>query len=156
MSRSFKIVAVLLLLLAVASSGAFAQAKDPLPAYLLSIFLGFGTGHFYMHDSAAVKFLLLDAGAVVVLIAGSIIEVASAASWLTNPSYDPTKFPAGVYIGYGMVIVGALALTGFRVWQVIDIFQVANKSKGKMSMLPTMNLTPENELSYGLTLRYNF
>jgi hypothetical protein len=156
MSRGFKIVVVLLLLLAVASTGAFAQAKDPLPAYLLSIFLGFGTGHFYMHDSAAVKFLILDASAVVVLIAGSIIEVASAASWLASPSWVAGQFPAGVYIGYGMVIVGALAITGFRVWQVIDIFRVAGKSTGKVSMLPALSLAPEGDVAYGLTLRYSF
>jgi hypothetical protein len=149
MSRGFKIVVLLLLLLAVASSGAFAQARDPLPAYLLSIFLGFGTGHFYMHDHSAVKFLLLDAGAVVVIIAGSIIEVVSAASVITTG-----EISAGVWIGYGMVIVGSVALLGFRVWQVIDIFQVA-KGK-KVSLLPTMNLTPEDKPSYGLTLRYSY
>jgi hypothetical protein len=155
MSRGFKIVVLLLLLLAVASSGAFAQAKDPLPAYLLSIFLGFGTGHFYMHDHAAVKFLILDASALVVIITGAIIEGVSAASWLASSDWVSGKFPAGVYIGYGLVVVGSLAITGFRVWQVIDIFRVA-KGKGKVSMLPTLDLTPQNEPSYGLTLSYSY
>jgi hypothetical protein len=72
-----KTLAVILVLLLVAATSSLAQepTKDAMPAYLLSIFLGFGTGHFYLQDKAAITFLLLDIGAYGVIIAGGVIAL---------------------------------------------------------------------------------
>ena len=50
MKKTLKIMIIVMVLLAVLSTSVFAESakKDAMPAYLLSIFLGFGTGHFYL------------------------------------------------------------------------------------------------------------
>jgi hypothetical protein len=67
MKRLVRILAVVLVVMLVAATVSMAQEikKDSTPAYLFTILLGFGTGHFYLQDKAAVQFLLLDAGSLV-------------------------------------------------------------------------------------------
>jgi hypothetical protein len=132
---------VLVLLLAAAAAGlAQDSGKDESMAYVFSILLGFGTGHFYVQDEAAVKFLLLDAGSLVMSIAGAGVAVASL--YAADP-YS-VEVPSGVLLGLTLAVVGSLAYSGFRIWEVVDIFGTVNelRAAGKISLQPFVQPAP--------------
>ncbi len=164
MPRSARVLVVLVLLLAVVSMSAFAQQKSATPAYLLGILLGFGTGHFYLQDSMAVPFLVMEGSATAGIIVGYIIYAAAASSWITSGLtglYTGTTVsgpPAGLYIGGGLAIIGGLALTGFKIWEIIDLFGVVKEQReqGKIAFAPAVTVTPGGQLATGVSFRLSY
>ena len=128
--------------LVVLSTAATAEqaTKDGTPAYLFSIFLGFGTGHYYLHDPAATRFLLLDAGTLAATIVGSVVFYSSI---LTADPYA-AELPAGSLVGLGLVLVGSIGYGIVRVWEVVDIFKTVNEMRaaGTVTMRPMIELGP--------------
>jgi len=154
MKRGSKVLLVVLVFTLLAASVSMAQeTKNATPAYLFSILLGFGTGHFYLHDDAAKKFLLLDAGSLAAVIGGEVVVLVSVGSWVSGGGTD---MPTGVLVGYGVMVVGALAYTGFRVWEVVDIFKTVGEMRtaGKITMRPDLQFTPEGGTHIGVALSY--
>lgn len=149
MKKAFKIMIIVMVLLAIMSTSVFAQSakKDAMPAYLLSIFLGFGTGHFYLGSSNAFTFLLLDGGFLAVEIIGSSLMLASAQSAVNDIYTNGTASTSGITLGYAMVLAGALGYLGVRIWEIVDIFGQVDKmrAKGKIAqLLPKIEVDPDN------------
>jgi hypothetical protein len=145
------LLVVVLLLLAVGAStiGAQEPERNPVPAYLLSWLVGFGTGHFYMRDDAAVRFLLLDAISYAATLGGTI--------YLYSVVLDPyaTYDDTGIYIGAGVAIIGALVYTGVRIWEIVDIFQVADEQRmrRRTAVAPTLAIGADT-VGVGLSFSY--
>ena len=141
MKRTRKLLAVVLLLLVLVATTSMAQEekRDPFPAYLFSFLLGFGTGHFYLHDSGAVKFLVLDAAALAATIGGTVYTLVSVQSVMSTG-----EIPTGYYVGLGIVIAGGLVYTAARIWELVDIFAVVNEQRaaGELAMRPVIELGP--------------
>jgi hypothetical protein len=151
-----KTLAVILVLLLVAATSSLAQepTKDAMPAYLLSIFLGFGTGHFYLQDKAAITFLLLDIGAYGVIIAGGVIALVA----VYSPdiyAYSTEEIWDRAMTGLWMMLIGSLAYLGIRVWEIVDVISTVNemRASGKVAVRPAVELTPGNA-RVGVTLSY--
>jgi hypothetical protein len=144
-------VVVVLLVAAATAAGAQEEKKDPMPAYLFSILLGFGTGHFYLHDGGALRFLLLEGGALVVTGIG--IGLALAAVFTMNPSSPEysSSHAAGTSIG----VFGFLAFTGFRYWEIVDLILTVKRmrSAGKVAMRPAVQLS-QGRTQLGVALSY--
>jgi hypothetical protein len=157
MKHPAKILAVVLVLLLVAATSSLAQEvkKDAVPAYLLTIFLGFGTGHFYLQDKAATTFLLLEIGAYGVMIGGAVLALTSVYS--LDPYSDPyiTGFPTEFMVGLVMTLVGSVAYLGIHIWELVDLIKTVNEMRaaGKVTMRPSIKLTPGNAL-VGVALSY--
>lgn len=150
-------VVVAILLLAVLTTTAVAQEaqRDPVPAYLLTWLVGFGAGHFYMHDDAAVKFLLLDAVSYLATLGG----LGYAYYALYTDIYDDpyaTELSNEVMIGLGIGLVGSVVLTAVRIWEIVDIFQVgrgARQSGAKAAVGPMLEIGTEGVVA-GVALSY--
>ncbi|MBN1836749.1 MAG: hypothetical protein JW820_12915 [Spirochaetales bacterium] len=146
MNRSSRVLVVVILLLAIATTNVAAQGvgKNPVPAYFLTWLVGFGTGHFYMQDDAAVRFLLLDAVSYLATLGGlGYAYYALYADVYADP-YS-TEMPTGALVGLGVGIVGSLVYTAVRIWEIVDIFQVADarQSGGKAAVRPMLEIGPE-------------
>ena len=141
MKRTRKLLAVLLLLLVLVATSAMAQEekRDPFPAYLFSFLVGFGTGHFYLHDHSAVKFLILDAVTEGVVIGATVYTFVSVRSVMSTG-----VIPTGYYVGLGVVLAAGLAFSAVRIWELIDIFSVVNEQRaaGKLAMRPVIEFGP--------------
>jgi hypothetical protein len=152
MKRTWKLLSVVLLLLVLATTSATAQQekRDPFPAYLFSFLVGFGTGHFYLKDSAAVKFLILDAAALAATIGGTVYTLMSVQSVMSSG-----EIPTGYYVGLGIVIAGGLVYTAARIWELVDIFAVVKEQRaaGKLAMRPVVELGP-GAAHIGVALSY--
>ncbi len=153
MKRSLRVLTVVLVLLAVVASISTAQSarKDPALAYVLSFFVGFGTGHFYLQDDAATRFLLLDAGSLAATVAGAAIAVSSLYS------ADPygTALPAGYTTGLGVMVAGSLAFSAFRLWEFIDVLGSVNemRTSGRITARPAVEIRPGGT-EVGVALSY--
>jgi hypothetical protein len=132
-------IVLLLLVLVAATSIAEEKEKDPFLANLLSTTVGFGTGHFYLHDHAAVKFLVLDSVTSAVTI-GAVVYTAVTAIKVMKTN----EISTGVWVGVGLCIAGGLASTGIRIWEMIDISSVIKEQRaaGKLTMKPVIELGP--------------
>jgi hypothetical protein len=124
----------------IAFAQATPEAKPAWPAYLFSIFLGFGTGQYWVGENGNL-FLIGDASCVGVVALGAVMASLSAGT--SPPS-------AQVTVGYVMVGVGAIALSVFRIWELIDIFGVVDTARksGKVAEIdPVIIASPA---SFGL------
>ncbi len=144
MQKTTKLIACVLLIMLVVATASYAEAKSVVPGYLLGILLGYGTGHFYLGDSAASLFLLTELGGTALVIGGSALYFATALSLDL----------AGAYTGLILIAAGAVVLEVFHIIEIIDIFRAADQAKraGKVS---------ENTLDLAITptgfnVRYNF
>jgi hypothetical protein len=155
MKRFARALAVVLVLLLAAATASLAQEtkKDSTPAYLFSILLGFGTGHFYLQDKAAVKFLLLDLGSLAASMVGIGLMTYSLIQLETEP-YS-LEFPTGYLFGIGLGVLGSLFYSGFRIWEVVDVIKTVNEQQaaGKVTLMPSMRLEPGGT-QLGVTLSY--
>jgi len=129
MSRHIRFTA-LLLVLVLAAGGAFAegaQAKSAFPAYALSFLLGFGTGQYYLGENGT-PFLIGDAVGLGLEVGGLIYEVVSAAS-VTSDSASYESAVTGVYVGYGIVLVGGIVYMVSHVWEILDVFSAVDRAR---------------------------
>jgi peptidoglycan/LPS O-acetylase OafA/YrhL len=115
-------------------------ARDPTPAVLFTILLGFGTGHFYLQDGAGLRFLLLEGGALAVSVVGMGLMMAS----LYSVDYYAGEFPPEYLAGLGLGLFGAVAFSAFRIWEIVDLLATVNEQRaaGKVTMRPAVELRP--------------
>ena len=142
-----RIIVLLVVLLAVVCTDAFAQQKDPVPAYLLSILLGFGTGHLYLDDGMARQFLILDAATLAATAVGGLVVVASLFVAIDSESY------AGVYAGYGLAAAGAIAFAGSRIWEIVSTINTVDAvaENNKTAIKPSISATPGGRIAVGVS-----
>ncbi len=146
---------VLFLLVAVGAGTAFAQASPPpreaWPAYGLSIFVGFGTGHYYLGANGT-PFLIGDVAGLGLVGGGYIYMLSSILGAASNPySFDP----ATAYVGYGIVGLGVLVFVVSRVWEVVDVFGVVERLRGEGKVVVTPVIRVEsNQTSVELAFNY--
>jgi hypothetical protein len=154
MKRLVRILAVVLVVMLVAATVSMAQEikKDSTPAYLFTILLGFGTGHFYLQDKAAVQFLLLDAGSLAVTAAGYVVVMSSLYS--ADP-YLTEEWPAEWSIGLGLMLAGSLVYSAVRIWEIVDVIKTVNEMRaaGKVAMRPVLEIGP-GSTQVGVSLSY--
>ena len=108
---------------------AFAE-KSETPAYLLSIFIGFGSGHTYAESPKSTTFLIAELGSLAVTDAGAGIYLSAIGSAYTG-DYSATLSKATTSIiitGIGGVIMSAA-----RIWKVVDIFETVETHKAQAS-----------------------
>ena len=148
MSRSCRGAAAALLLVLASAMTLTAQEaapalalgpeRDPTPALLLTILLGFGTGHFFLQDGAGLRFLLLEGGAFTVSVIGMGLMMASRYSM----DYYAGEFPPDFLVGLGLGVFGALAFSGFRIWEIVDLLATVNEQRaaGRLTIRPAVGL----------------
>ena len=155
MSHTGKLV-VLMLIIVLGAGAAFAQnagaqgggahgseaqgspgTKPAWPAYVFSIFLGFGTGQYWVGGNGNL-FLVADLSCVGLMAAGAVTAF-SASSSMT--------------VGYLMIGASAMAFSAFRIWELIDVFGAVEDSRkeGKVAQMePVLSVSPT---SLGLGVR---
>lgn len=138
MSRFLKVVAIaLLVLLAANSVFAQEQPKAAWPAYLLSIFLGYGLGHYYCGENGT-PFLIVDAvTATCMVVMGSGFSSSSSLSIL----------------GFGSAIIMVS-----RIYEMIDIFGAVLRAKkaGRVAeVIPVIDVDIKRaSFGFGVSLRF--
>ena len=156
MNRTARVLIAVLLLLTVAATSLVAQEaqRDPVPAYLLTWLVGFGTGHFYMQDDAAVKFLLLDAVSYLATLGGLGYAYYALYEDIYDDPYS-ADIPTGVLVGLGVGIVGSIVYMGVRIWEIVDIFQVADQQRSRRGTAvgPILQIGTEG-VTAGVALSY--
>jgi hypothetical protein len=151
MQRIRVLAVVMLLALAVGSVfGAAPETPRPAwPAYGLSILLGFGTGQYYLGENGT-GFLIADAGGIACMVGGYVYMLSAVGALALNPSASLDT----LYIGYGIVGVGAAVWAVSRIWEIVDIFGTAERlrQEGKVASLqPVLDVRPDAvafEVSY--------
>jgi len=124
MLKTKKIIGCLVLVFFILTAVSYGEeAKSAVPAYLLSIFLGFGTGHFYLGDDSASFFLISELCSTGVVVVGIALMFA-----LVNP-FDPFASLSAATAAYVVAGVGALALSVFHIWEIIDVFGAVDEAK---------------------------
>jgi hypothetical protein len=143
-------VIVLSLALLFAHAAAFAQSapepKPAWPAYLFSIFVGFGTGPYWVGQNGNL-FLIGDLSCVGVAAAGALVAFSSSPSSGTGFS--------GASAGYLMISAAAIAFSVLRIWELIDVFgavQKARKAGVVAELEPAVSIDPTS-LGIGVSLR---
>jgi len=160
MSRFTKAVLVVLLVLAVAGV-AFGQGapfmRPAWPAYALSIFFGFGTGHYYVGANGT-PFLIGDVGGIAAVGVGYALIASSLISTGLNPSSTNVgSLETGVITGYGLIVVGGIVYAISRIVEDISIFGAVDSAvkAGKVAQIePVLQLT-NTSLEVGLSIRYD-
>lgn len=124
MQKAKKLIACTVLIFFMLATATYAEeAKSPVPAYLLSFLLGFGTGHFYLGDDSASLFLIGELCGTGLIIASLFIALSGFDLFGSDPhSFESTI--AQVVAG-----IGILTLTIFRIWEIIDIFGAVDDAK---------------------------
>lgn len=138
-----------LLLIAAMAATAQEPMQDSTPAYLLSVLLGFGTGHFYLHVGDGMRFLLLEAGALTVAGVGLMLGFPHS----SGPS--SLGFSPRYIAGLGITVFGALAYSGFRIWEIVDVISTvkALRAAGRVTMRPSVALCLTAEAQPGVKPR---
>lgn len=149
MPKTKKIISCLVLVFFMLTAVSYGEeAKSAVPAYLLSIFLGYGTGHFYLGDDSASFFLITELCSTGVMLAGVILMFA-----LVNP-FDPYASLSAATAGYVVVGVGALAMGVFHIWEIIDVFGAVDEAK-KRGAVASQSLSVKISPT-GFGLNYSF
>jgi hypothetical protein len=159
MSRLARITALALVLFTVASS-AFAQEPGPkssFPAYLFTLFLGFGTGHYYLGANGT-PFLLGDVAGVGLATAGLVIAGVNAAGGAYAVDGVMTDGFRGALIGFGVAGAGCIVLAISRVCEIVDIFAKVDQARAEgrvasVTMEPAFSVTGTS-FEAGVSLRY--
>ncbi|HTP58863.1 MAG TPA: hypothetical protein VMM82_08095 [Spirochaetia bacterium] len=139
MSHASKI-AVAALALTLWGGAVFAQAasepKPAWPAYLFSIFLGFGTGQYWAGQNGNL-FLVGDASCIGVMGIGAVLG------------------SSGASAGYLMIGASAIAFSVFRIWELIDVFGAVDRAKkaGQVAQLEPVIKVDPSSVEVGVTLR---
>ena len=151
MSDILKIILVMLCIILTAGV-LFAQsatdAKPAWPAYFFSIFLGFGTGQYWVGSNANL-FLVGDLSCVGVIAIGAVIVYGSSGS-----SSRPALTGAG--LGYLMIGVSAIVYSAFRLWELLDVFNAVDKAKQAGSVTEFYPVVTVNPTSIELGFRLRF
>ena len=159
MGTKFKVFICVLLLIAVVASMGFAEGKSAIPAYLLSFFVGFGTGHLYSQVTW-VPWLVADAVAVGVMAIGGIMVFVSATSALNSAVTGDVSGTSGglgaALIWYVVAGLGGTAYGIIRLIEFINIFKVVKQQKEAgviASWSPTFEVLPTG-IAAGLKYSY--
>ena len=117
--------------------------EDGLIALGLSIFVGFGVGHFYYDVSGGVAFLIADLVSIGAIIAGGVLIVDSA-----QVADESLSTPGFVLAGGG-----AAVLMGARIWEIADIAIEVGRRRNKVAFAPALTpVTAANGALAGYTL----
>ncbi len=150
MPRAFRLVLVIFLALfaaGVVSAQGAPGPKPAWPAYLFSIFLGFGTGQYWVGGNGN-PFLIGDLSCVGIAAIGAGLALGSPA-----PSSSGLS---GASAGYLMIGVGAIAFSVFRIWELIDVFGAVDdaRSAGKVAALEPVVTGSLTQLEMGVRLHF--
>ena len=160
MSRAIKVITVLLLLFVIGGNAFAADAapKSAVPAYLLSILLGYGSGHYYLGDNGT-GFLIGDLAGTAGVVVGGVLAVSAAATVASATSYSDIEAAAATLtIGYVVVAAGSLITSVSRIWEVVDIFGKVDKAKAdgrvaEITVTPVIEMTPTS-FETGISISY--
>jgi hypothetical protein len=152
MSRLFKVVTlVLLVFLAANSLFAQEQPKAAGPAYILSIFVGFGLGQYYLGQNGT-PFLVGDLIGMGMVLAGMELVLTS----FFAPSVS--AWNDTVNTGCTAFMVGGIVFLVSRIWEIIDIFGAVNRARkaGKVAeVVPVIDVDIQRtSFELGVNLRY--
>lgn len=136
--------------------------KNATPAYLLTIFLGFGTGHFYLGAPHAVTFLVLDGAGVAGMALGGVL-VAAGESYRANcGGFDLfcgfSQSMGRLAAGLGLIGLSGTYFLVVRILEVVDIFRQADVLRGEEKVAsarirPTIVPTADG-VSFGLNVSF--
>ena len=156
-----RIFASLLLALLLVPASTFAESqKSTIPAYLLSILLGFGTGHMYAESPKSGIFLWSEIGSLAAVAGGGIYSTVSAASAINSANSGSlsgtTSAASGAMTGLLITSVGSIAYGVFRIWEVVDIFGTVDQQRKAgilASAQPELSVQPKG-VSFTLGCHY--
>lgn len=141
MSHAGKLVVMVLAVMLTAGAVSAQSAPEPKPswpAYVFSIFVGFGTGQYWAGGNGNL-FLIADLSCVGVMTAGAVAAASST--------------PPGT-VGYVMIGVSAIAFSAFRIWELLDVFGAVEEARkaGKVAAVdPVLGISPTS-LELGVRL----
>ena len=149
---------LLVVLLVLLTAGAvFAQSaetpKAAWPAYGLAIFLGFGTGHWYLGESGT-AFLIGDAGGMALMVGGYVYMAAALFNSASSGSFGSSA--STITTGTAVMGVGALVYAVSRIWEIVDIFGTTERVRqaGRVADLqPVIEARPQG-VSFALCYEY--
>ena len=123
MKKGIKILFIATAIFVLVTSSLTAQEvkKSSVPAYLLSIFIGFGTGHFYAGSSAATTFLLLDIGTTALTVAGAVYMINATAN------LDISGIATGTLMMYAGVGISAV----IGIIEIISVITEVDKKRSE-------------------------
>ena len=120
-----------------------AQPRAAWPAYLLSIFIGFGTGHLYCGDGAGVLFLVGDVAGLALLLSGTQQSVST---------------PYGGQSSGDTLLFGLSIWLVSRIWEISDIGRAADRMRwaGRFAdIVPVIDVDIQRtSLEVGASLSY--
>jgi hypothetical protein len=150
MKKCLRTVAISVVLIALFSTSLFAEEqevkKSETGAYLLTIFLGFGAGHYYIQSDHATRFLVLQLLPTAVAIGGGVYMGMAVAN------LDLQGVVTGSIILYG----GLAVFLGVHIWQIVDVIIEVDKKRaeGKIARLePRIEIQPTG-VAVSLSYRY--
>ena len=118
-------------------SSLFAE-KEATPAYLLTIFIGFGSGHGYAESPKWSSFCLAEVGSLVIYAVGTGMYANAITSVKYYSSTSISDASSKAATGALVMGMGAIALSVSRVWEIVDIFGTVEKQK-KLGILTSFD-----------------
>ncbi len=157
MNTPLKVLVVVLLVLFCAGS-LFADggaAKPGWPAYFFSIFLGFGTGHFYLGEDGT-GFLLGDLAGLAGVVGSVAYMLVATYSLYGDFSLPSVSALQSTYLtGFAIMGAGLVVTLVSRIWEIVDVIAAVNRltEEGRVASLsPTLDVRP-GSVSLGLSYR---
>ena len=146
--RSSNVLVVMLIMLIIITVSLPAQEtkKNELPAYLLTILVGYGSGHFYLGANNAASFLLWDVVGLAVEIGGASYVYMS----LINPDLE------GVSTGTLVMYAGVAIIAATRIYEIVNLITTIDrmKTEGKIVSLRPIVKPTANGVSIALSFSY--
>ena len=144
MFRPLKVVTLAFLVFFAASSlFAHTQPKAALPALLLSVFVGFGSGQYYCGTDGT-KFVLYDVGGLGMTALGAIM--------LASNDLDQS------FTGISFLLAGAGTFLVSRIWQIFDVFWAVDEARkaGRIAeVVPVVDVDIQRaSFELGFSLKY--
>ncbi len=159
MGTKFKVFICVLLLIAVVASMGFAEGKSAIPAYLLSFFVGFGTGHRYAQANW-VPWLVADLVTTATFVIGMGMVAVSAAkalsSAVTGDVSSTSSSMGAALVWYVVAGMGGLAKGIVWIIEFVNIFKVVKQQREAgviASWSPTFEVLPTG-IAAGLKYSY--